>query len=109
MKPIKVFRDYIARVILGQYSVPRGLYDSREYFREHGAIAFKYEKTKEGIVARSKNFRWGAIVTFGKTPQELDRRIKDAILTSFEIPSSYAKEAKIKKVGSVDKREYALA
>ena len=109
MKPIKVFRDYVARIILGQYSVPRGLFDASEYFREYGAISFKYNRTKDGIVAKSKNFRWGAIITFGRTPQELDRKIKDAILTSFEIPSSYAKEAKIKKVGSVDKREYALA
>lgn len=108
MKPIKVFRDYLARIILGQYSVPRGLYDSREYFRDHGAIIFKYEKTKDGIVAISKNFRWGAIVTFAKTPQELDKKIKDAILTSFEIPSSYAREAKIQRIGSKEKG-YALA
>lgn len=108
MKPIKVFRDYLARAMLGQYSVPRGLFDSREYFREYGAISFKFEKTKEGIVARSKNFRWGAIVTFGQNARELDKNIKDAILTSFEIPSSYAREAKIEKVGS-KKEGYALA
>lgn len=107
MKIQKIFRDNIVKIIFGQYSVPRGLFDSREYFRENGPINFKYRRIKDGIVATSTNFRWGAIVTFGKTPKELDKKIKDAILTSFEIPSSYAKEAKIQKVGSEEKR-YAL-
>ncbi|MCX6809202.1 MAG: hypothetical protein NTZ65_00370 [Candidatus Berkelbacteria bacterium] len=108
MKIVKTIRDNLVKVMLGQYSVPRGLFDSREYFRENGFIHFNYEKTNKGIVARSTNFRWGAIITFGKNPRELDRKIKDAILTSFEIPSSYAKEAKIQKVGA-EKKGYALA
>jgi len=108
MKITKAVRDNLIKIIFGQYSVPKGLFESRKYFREHGPIVFKYEKTKDGIVARSTNFRWGAIVTFGKNPRDLDKKIKDAILTSFEIPSSFAKEAKIQKIGSGEK-EYALA
>jgi len=108
MKLTKIVRDNLAKAILGQYSVPKGLFESREYFREYGPINFKYEKTKDGIVARSIDFKWGAIITFGRNPQELDRKIKDAILTSFEIPSSFAKEAKIQKIGSEEKG-YALA
>lgn len=108
MKFSKIARDNLAKIILGQLSVPKGLFDSREYFRANGPIHFKYITTKDGIVAKSTNFRWGAIVTFGKDYQELDKKIKDAILTSFEIPSSFAKEAKIERQGAKEKR-YALA
>jgi len=45
-------------------------------------------------------------VISGKDRNEIDKNVKDAILTSFEIPSAYAKEAKI-----VSEREhdYAIA
>lgn len=48
-------------------------------------------------MARSTNFRYGSIITSGKDEQEVDRNIKDAILTSFEIPSAYSADAKLYK------------
>ena len=57
----------------------------------------------------STNFRFGSIITSGKTREELDENIKDAILTSFDVPSAYAKEAAVKSVGEASKGAYALA
>ncbi len=105
----KKAKDQLIKALLGKTSVPRGLFELGQYISIYGPINFRYENGENGnIVAISDNFRYGSIITSGKDTDELDRNIKDAILTSFEIPSSYAKEAGIKKVG--DKREaYALA
>lgn len=106
MSIIKQSKDYLIKFLLGKNSVPSGLLDSREYFRIYGPIHFQYEKVDGLIVAKSTDFHWGSIVTSGRNEQELDSNIKDAILTSFEIPSSYASQAKIEKVG-VKELEYA--
>lgn len=106
---IKKTKDRIAKFLIGQSVVPRGLIDLAGYFRHFGSINFRYERNENGIVAISTNFRYGSIVTSGKSEEELDKNIKDAILTSFEIPSSYAKEANVNKVGDGVKGEYALA
>jgi hypothetical protein len=108
MSIIKQSKDHLIKLLLGKNSVPSGLFDSREYFRIYGGIHFSYEKIEDLIVARSTDFHWGSIITSGKNERELDKNIKDAILTSFEIPSSYASEAKIEKVGAKE-LEYALA
>lgn len=108
MSIAKQSKDYLIKFLLGKSSVPSGLFDSREYFRIYGPIHFQYEKVDDLIVAKSINFERGSIITSGKNEQELDKNIKDAILTSFEIPSSYASEAKIEKVGAKE-LEYALA
>jgi hypothetical protein len=105
----KQLKDYVIKITLGNSTVPRGLYDSREYFRQYGAIHFKHIKSDDHLIAKSTNFRWGTIITEGKNEKELDKNVKDAILTAFEIPSSYAKEAGIEKVGSIKKKEYAIA
>ena len=68
-------------------------------------VADKIENDQH--IAISTNFRYGSIVTSGKDVEELEKNIKDAILTSFDIPSSYAKEANILKVGQ--ERGYAFA
>ncbi|PIR93196.1 hypothetical protein COT99_01900 [Candidatus Falkowbacteria bacterium CG10_big_fil_rev_8_21_14_0_10_43_10] len=107
MPILKKTKDQIIKLLLGESVVPRGLFELGQYFRLNGPITFKYEKGKNDIVAISTNFRYGSIVTAGKDKIELEKKIKDAILTSFEIPSAYAKEAKIYKVGA--KEEYALA
>ncbi|PIS07455.1 hypothetical protein COT78_03540 [Candidatus Berkelbacteria bacterium CG10_big_fil_rev_8_21_14_0_10_43_13] len=110
MSITKQIKDHIAKLFFGGVSVPRGLYESSEYFRMYGAIHFKYDKTEDCIVAKSSNFKWGTIITEGKDEKELDRNIKDAILTAFEIPSSYSKEASIARVGSrKNNQEYAIA
>lgn len=104
----KLFKDYTTKFLLGESSIPRGLYEVSEYFRQNDPIIFQFTKENGNIIARSINFRCGVIVTSGKSLQELDHNIKDAILTAFSIPISYAKEANIKKVRS-DSKEYALA
>src|SRR3989344_5627669 len=98
MNILKVTRDYLIKGLSGKEFVPRGLAELYDYFRHNKVINFSFEKKSDVIIARSTDFRFGAIVTSGRTMEEVDRNIKDAILTSFEIPSSYAKEAKIVSV-----------
>lgn len=106
---IKRFKDHLIKALLGEKAIPGGLFELSEYFRSYEPISFEFEKTSDGkIIARSTNFRYGSIITVAEDQQELDQHIKDAILTAFEIPGSYAEEAKIIKVGG-QKREYALA
>ena len=107
MALIKVVKDYILKGFWGKNFIPRGLLEMHEYFKMYGPVKFTYQQENGLIVAVSDNFRYGSIVTSGATAQELDKNIKDAILTAFEIPSSYASEAKINRVG--ERREYALA
>ena len=109
-KVLKVIADYIAKVAWDTDDMrPRGLFELSEYMRHNTGINFEFHKNEDGsFTAVSTNFRHGSIVTQAKDLQELDKNIKDAILTSFEIPSSYAKEAKIVNVGA-EQKEYALA
>jgi hypothetical protein len=107
MNIYKVVRDSIRVSLLGKDYKP--LYELSEYFRLHGAISFDNHKGKDGeIVAVSSNFAYGSIITSGKDKYELDKNIRDAILTTFEVPSIYAKDAKIQRVNEA-KEEYALA
>lgn len=108
MKLSKVVKDYIIRQAFGKDSIPRGLYELSEYMRHNKAIVFDFHKEDGIITAVSKDFRFGSIITHARNEEELDKNIKDAILTSFEIPSSYKREANIKRVGEQVK-EYALA
>lgn len=110
MKYIKVTRDWLLKLVLGSIStVPRGLVELNKYFRLFGPINFEYKKEDDNvIVAISTNYKYGTIITSAKNLRELDQKIKDAILTSFEVPSSYAQEAKIVKQGAENK-QYALA
>lgn len=92
-EPYKKSKRSINQILLGKNSVPQGLVELFRYTHNNGPINFKFEKLEDGsIVAKSTNFRWGSIITFAKNESEIDVKIKDAILTSFEIPSSYAKE-----------------
>ncbi|MDP2683997.1 MAG: hypothetical protein Q8P20_02965 [bacterium] len=109
MSIVKKVKDNLIKYLLGKASVPRGLFELNQYFRHYNDIDFDYKKSEDGtIVAISQNFRYGSIVTSGKNLEELDRNIKDAILTSFDIPSSYASDAQVHKVGDC-KQKYALA
>ena len=104
----KKAKDQVIKLLSGGKFVPAGLFEMSEYFRHNEPIEFKFEKGDGVIVAVSKNFRFGSIVTSGKDQKELDKNIKDAILTSFEIPSSYAKEAGVKRLGE-EHKQYAIA
>ena len=111
---LKIMRDHLAKVLLdGKGFVPRELVELNQYFRRFGPINFDFKKEGALIVGVSTNFKYGSIVTSGKTPEELDRNIKDAILTMFDVPSSYAKEAGIvngeENVSEKKSHSYALA
>ena len=105
----KKIKDQLIKTLFGKASVPSGLFELSQYFRHYDPIHFRQENGENGnIIAISTNYRFGSIVTSGKTLEELDTNIKDAILTSFDIPSSFAKEADVQKIG--DKQgSYALA
>jgi hypothetical protein len=112
MSIIKQAKDNLIKFCIcslnGRNYVPRELLDMFRYFKNYGPIKFKFNQEENRIVAVSTNFIHGSIVTSGKNVKELDENIKDAILTSFEIPSSYAKEADIRKASEL-KLEYAAA
>jgi hypothetical protein len=109
MKPLKVFKDHIIKQFWnGSDIVPRGLLGMSEYFRHNTGIHFNFHQEDGYIVAISDNFRFGSIVTQAKNRQELDAKVKDAILTAFEVPSSSKKEANIRAVGQ-EAKEYVLA
>jgi hypothetical protein len=107
MSILKKTKDHILKFFWGGKSVPIGLFELSQYFRHYRSIDFKFEKRDNLIIAISTDFRYGSIVTSGKNEKDLDKNIKDAILTSFEIPSSYSEEVKIYKEGEAQER-YAL-
>ena len=92
MSIIKQAKVLAAKMTSGR-SVPTGLTEMQSYFKNNGPIKFNQHRKNGLIVAISSNFIYGSIVTSGKDTSELDKNIKDAILTSFEIHSAYAKEA----------------
>src|SRR3989338_354725 len=105
----KKIKDQLIKLLLGKSAVPRGLIELNQYFRHYGPIEFRREKGGDGsMIAISNNFIYGAIVTSEKNLEELDKKIKDAILTCFDIPSSYEKEAAITRE-SGEQEMYALA
>ncbi len=107
MSLYKQAKDHIAKFFLGSKLAPQGLVELNHYFRFHGPINFRHEKQEDGsIMAISENFRYGIIITHAEKQEELDEKVKDAILTAFEVPSSYAKEAGVHRVGE---KEYAFA
>jgi len=108
MSIYKKTKDQLIKILLGNNGVPRGLFELSNYFRLYGPITFEHHNENGVIIAVSGNFKQGSIITSGRNAEELDKNIKDAILTAFEVPSSYSKEIGICKVG--DKREeYAIA
>lgn len=107
MSIVKQTKDQLIKALLGKTSVPRGLAELHQYFRMNDPIVFRYEKQEDGsIVAMNQNFRYGSIVTHAQSKEELDENVKDAILTAFEVPSSYTKEAGLHRV---EEKEYAFA
>jgi len=110
MNIVKATKDQVIKRLLGKRVVPRELLELNQYFPLHGGITFEYSKGEDGnIIAKSTNFRYGSIVTSGKDMNELDRNIKDAILTSFGVPSAYAKDAALRNRGTERESSYALA
>ena len=110
MSLTKTVSDWFFKAYLTSHkAVPSGLVEMQRYFRNNDPIKFSYH-TEDGMIAAvSENYRCRSIMTFAKTEKELDQKIKDAILTSFGIPSSYAKEAAIYQEGSEKQMAYAAA
>ncbi len=106
---LKEVKDNIIKFISGSDLVPRELLEVHDYFRLNKAINFEFHEENGGIMAVSKDFRHGSIVTFGKNYKDLDEKIKDAILTSFDLPSAYKNEASIYNKDINSKKEYVLA
>lgn len=103
----KQAKDQWIRFLLGRDFAPQGLVELNQYFRMFDPIGFQIEQQDDGsLIAISKNFRYGSIITQAVTHEQLDEKIKDAILTAFSIPSSYAKEAAVNRIGET---EYAFA
>lgn len=101
-------KDWLFKSYLQSHkAVPSGLVELAKYFQNNEPIKFAYHQEDGMIVAVSKNYRYGSIVTFAHNEKELDDKIKDAILTSFGIPSSYAKEASIHREGDAKHMAYA--
>ncbi len=105
---LKKIKDNIMKFIWGSSVVPVGLYELADYFVKNKSINFQFKEENGCIIAKSLDFKHGVILTSGRSWQEVDRNIKDAILTAFSVPSSYAKEANIHKVDAKSK-EYAIA
>jgi len=104
----KQVKDYLIKFLWNGGSVPVELNELNKYFRFNGAINFDIKKENGELIAVSKDFIYGSIVTSAESEDELDKNIQDAILTSFDIPSSYKKEAGIHNVGK-EKHCYAFA
>lgn len=108
MNIFKVLKDHVLKAMFGNMLVPRGLHDLERYFRLYHSISF--ERHSEGglLVSVSTDFRHGSIVAHGRDEAELDRNVRDAILTSFEVPSAYVAEARLVHADGRS-RAYALA
>ena len=104
---IKKVKDNLFKLFYSNNFIPRELYELSDYFRYNDPIYFDIKKEEGLFIAISKNFRYGSIITEANNSKELNDKIKDAILTSFEIPSSYEKEANIKNIK--ENSEYAFA
>lgn len=98
MSIFKQTKDYLIKILWNGKSVPIGLFELAQYFRANSAIHFEFKQEGKEIIAISKDFRYGTIVTSAENQEDLDEKIKDAILTAFDVPSSYAKEAGVHKI-----------
>lgn len=112
MAIIKIIRDQLIKALFdSKGAVPREVLELSQYFRNNKHINFVFKKEGDIIIAISTDFRYGSIITSAKNPEELDAKVKDAILTAFDIPSSYAAEANIINVskGAAEQKSYAIA
>lgn len=94
----KQIKDRLIKILWNGKSVPNELFELSQYFRNYGPIEFEFKQEDNEVIAISKNFKHGSIVTSGKDAKELEENVKDAILTSFDVPSSYAEEAGVHRI-----------
>jgi len=108
MSILKTTKDQLIKMLYGKGSVPAGLLELDKYFRIYKSISFEYINEGNKIIAKSENFKQGSIITSGKNRDELNRNIEDAILTAFDVPSSYAENINLHPTGS-KQEQYAIA
>lgn len=80
----------------------------------NGGIQFEISKHDDEsgkyFVAKSVNLEQGYIITSGKNLIELDKNIKDAIFTAFEVPAYYCDRIQITNANeSIRELKYAAA
>lgn len=95
----KEVKDLFIKIVSRGTSARQQLVEFKEYFTRYKKIDFTIKKGDGQLIAISKNYRNGGIVTAGRDKRELDENIRDAILTVFSIPSVYSKEAGLHKAG----------
>lgn len=107
MSLFKQTKDWLSKFVIPEEVKPSGLVELNKYFRLYGPIHFEHKLQEDGsIVAISSDFKYGSIIAHAKSEERLETEIVDAILTSFEVPSSYAREAQVQRVG---KKQYAFS
>lgn len=76
------------------------LSDLKYILEVRGGISFSVRRMEEEqnvyYIAESKNIHNKSIVVTGKNLDELDKNIKDAIFTLYQVPAYYAKKELIK-------------
>lgn len=79
-------------------------------YLSHSPIKFEVEKINEDgkkYFLAIGNLEKGEIITTGETIEELNKNIKDAIFTAFDVPAFYCNFDLIKEQSEVSQLEYA--
>jgi len=104
----------IIKKILSKFPTKQGekqLQDCLAFLATNG-IEFKIsqynDETGKYFLAKSINVDQGKIITSGKNLVELDKNIKDAIYTAFDVPAYYCDYSRIKNINEpVHELKYA--
>lgn len=104
----KYIKDSLTKYLVGSDCLPEEVFEASEYFRHFDGINFDIKEEDGLYLAQSTNYNCGSIITSGRNLKELDKNIKDAILTAFSVPSVYADKLKIQNVDERQKK-YVLA
>ena len=96
----------IIRILKGYLVDPREATEKvRDLVIELSQRGIKFKVTEEEengekfIVVESVDYPHGLIVTSGKTKEDAEKMLKDAIFTAFEIPAPYCNPSLIKLDG----------
>jgi hypothetical protein len=100
----KVIKDNLDKHIFNRNKFISEINGFRRYFALYDSINFNIHQEDGVFVAKSTDYKYGSIITSADSKEEIEKEIKDAILTSFGIPSAYANEAKVVNTGSKSER-----
>ena len=94
----------IIKKILSKFPTKQGgeaLQDCLTFLATNGIefeISQHNNETGRYFLAKSINVNQGKIITSGKNLVELDKNIKDAIYTAFDVPAYYCDYSRIKNI-----------